>query len=61
MQDSADEHRQVEQSTRASKSGTFVGLAMAKLANRVTTGMKKFILIEGVGLSQAESVCGFVG
>lgn len=60
MQDSADEHRQVEQSTRASKSGTFAGLAMAKLANRVTMGMKKFILIEGVGFSQVERLCGLV-
>ena len=48
VQDSVDEHPQVEQSTRASKSGTFAGLAMAKLASRVTTGMKKFILNGGM-------------
>lgn len=46
VQDSADEHPQVEQSTRASKSTTFAGLAMANPASRVTIGMKNFILNE---------------
>lgn len=62
MQDSADEHRQVEQSTRVSKSGTFAGLAMARLASRVTMGMKKFILNEGGIFSEVliQSICRFL-
>lgn len=39
VQDSADEHPQVEQSTRASKSLRFAGLATARLASMVTTVM----------------------
>lgn len=62
VQDSADEHRQVEQSTRASKSTGFAGLATAKLASRVTTGMKKFILNGAIICcrSRIESLCRLV-
>lgn len=46
VQDSADEQPQVEQSTRASKSPTLAGLAMANPARRVIKATEIFILTE---------------
>lgn len=50
VQDSADEQPHVEQSTRASKSPTAAGLAMANAASRVRSVIETFMLTQLIKL-----------